>query len=106
MLKPSDVIAVARACIFLDEGELISLEYYLRCYTSPIGATMYGVRIDKRYPEGNLIERDETAALSASFADMLELVKTFAKGTVMPSTLHDMVEEWFCPITRKLALAY
>jgi len=106
MLKPSDVIAVAQAYIFLDEWELISLEYYLRCYTGQKRETMYGIRIDKRYPEGDLIERDETAALSTSFNDVRDLVEAFARGTVMPCTLHDMVGEWFCPLTGKSLIAF
>ncbi|MCL2405974.1 MAG: DUF6514 family protein [Defluviitaleaceae bacterium] len=92
---------IAKATVQPDEGGQLALEYFLRCYTGPEGEALYGMRIDMRNPSGNLIEREETKALSGSKEDITVLVEAFAEGTVMPCTLHEMVEEWFCKKTKK-----
>lgn len=105
MLKISDVIVVAKETVCTDDGDLLSLEYFIRSFTTPNGEALYGMRIDKRYPSGGLIEREETRALSCSIADVAALVEAFAAGTVMPCVLHEMIEECFCPYERKLMTA-
>ncbi|MCL2378705.1 MAG: DUF6514 family protein [Defluviitaleaceae bacterium] len=101
MLKSSEIIAVTQATIHPDDGELLALEYFLRCYTGPKGETLYGIRIDMRYPGGDLILRDETKPLSGSIADSAAFAEVLAAGTVTPYVLHDMILEWFCPTAKK-----
>jgi len=101
----NNVNPVAQATIHPEGGELMELEYFLRSYTGPEGETLYGMRVDMRHPGGDLIEREETQALSGSMADVAELVEAFAAGTVPPCVLHEMVTEWFCPKARKFRQA-
>ena len=101
MTKAINIIPVSQEIIYPDNGELLSLEYFLRCYYGPEGETLYGMRIDMRYPGGDLLEREETPALSASIADIAVLTEAFAEGTVMPGNLLEMIDEWFCPETKR-----
>jgi len=101
MLLTANIIFVAQETIYSENGGTSSLEYFLRSHTGPDGETQYGMRIDMRNPDGELLERDETAGLSASITDVAELAEAFAKGTVRPSYLHEMVEECFCLETKK-----
>ena len=87
-------IPVAHAAITLEDGKMLILEYSLRCLTGPEGEELYGLRVDMRSPNGMLIEREETAALTGSQNEAMALAKVFAEGTVPPCVLLEMVEEW------------
>jgi len=101
MLATANIIFVSQETIFPENGEILTLEYYLRSHTRPDGETQYGMRIDTRSLNGELLERDETAGLSASIADVAVLAEAFAEGTVLPGNLLEMVDEWFCPEAKK-----
>ena len=101
MVKTNNVIPVTTTTVHPDDGEMAILEYYLRCFTGPEDEVLYGLRVDMRHPGGDLIEREETPALTGSMADVVVLAKAFAAGTVMPYVLLEMVEEWFCFETKK-----
>ena len=101
MLTTANITFVSQETICHENRGALTLEYYLRGHTGPDGETQYGMRIDMRNPDGELLERDETTGLSTSIADVAELAKAFAKGTVEPSFLHEMVEECFCQETKK-----
>jgi len=104
MIKTSNIIAVAQETIQPDDGDLLALDYYLRLYTGPEGETLYGIRLDMRYPGGDLIEREETEGLSSCMEDITILAEAFARGAVVPYVLHEMVEDSFCPIEKKLSV--
>jgi len=104
MSRVSNVIAVAQATIHPEGGELAALEYFLRCFTGPEGEILYGLRVDKRHPGGDLIEREETEALTGSLHEVTVLAEAFAAGTVTPCVLLEMVEEWFCPESQQAKL--
>ena len=89
------VIAVTQAIIRPDEGGSLLLEYFLRLWTGQEDEVLYGLRVDKRSPDGVLIEREETPALTGSIEEATALAKRFAKGTVPPCVLLEMVDEWY-----------
>ena len=90
----NQVIAVAESAIQPEDGELLNLKYSLRCLTGPSGDTLYGLQVDKRHPNGHLIEREETHGLTSSIDEATALAKVFAAGTVPPCVLLEMVDEW------------
>jgi len=95
MRNCNKAIAIAQTVIHLDEGEQVALEYYLCQSTGQEDEVLYGLRVDKRHPDGGLIEREETTALTGSLADATAMAEAFAKGTVPPSVLLEMVDEWY-----------
>jgi len=103
-MNGTNIIAVAQATIHPEGGELMNLEYFLRQFTGPEGEALYGLRVDMRRPGGELVEREETEALTGSIAEVTVLAEAFAAGTVMPYVLLEMVEEWFCPETKQVIL--
>jgi len=100
----ANVIAVAQSTVHPEGGELMTLEYFLREFTGPEGEALYGLRVDMRRPGGDLAERQETEALTGSIAEATVLAEAFAAGTVMPYTLLEMVDEWFCRETKQVML--
>ena len=101
MLKISNIIPVAKTTIQPDDSEPAVLEYYLRCFTGPEEEVLYGLRVDMRHPDGDLLQREETDALTGSMAEVRALAEAFTEGTVMPCVLREMVDEWFCYDTGK-----
>jgi len=99
-----NVIPIAQATVQPDDGKVVELEYFVRCITGPEGEALYGLRVDKRQPGGDLIEREETEALTGSIDEATVLAEAFAEGTVMPCVLLEMVEEWFCHDTKQVLL--
>jgi len=85
---------VGTATIHPDSGEEWLLEYYLQCYEGLGGETLFSIRVDKSTPDGVLAEREETFALTESREQALEMVKAFHKGTVPPSVLLEMADDW------------
>ncbi|MCL2360613.1 MAG: DUF6514 family protein [Defluviitaleaceae bacterium] len=95
MRNCNNVIAIAQATIQPDGGEQVALGYFLCQHTGPEGEILYGLRVDKRHLEGGLIEREETPPLTGSLADATAMAEAFAKGTVPPCVLLEMVDEWY-----------
>ena len=100
----SNIIQIAKSTVRLESGEMTSLEYFLRSFTGPEGEALYGLRVDMRRPDGELVERNETEPLTGSIEEATVLAEAFAAGTVMPCVLIEMVEEWFCPETKQVML--
>jgi len=88
-------IAIAQTTIQPDDGEQVGLEYYLCQQVGVEGETLYSLRVDKRHMNGGLIEREETPALTGSLTDATAMAEAFARGTVPPSVLLEMVDEWY-----------
>ena len=93
-------ISVASVTIHPDESEPLILEYSLRCVQGPEGEELYGLRVDKRFSNGNLLEREETEAVTSVMDEARALAEAFAAGTVPPCVLLEMADEWqyyYCP---------
>ena len=73
------------------------LDYYLQRFESndegENSAELYGIRIDKSTPEGVLHEREKTPAITECRDEAIAMARQFAKGTVPPATLLEMVDE-------------
>jgi len=91
----NQAILIRKATIQPDESELLTLEYHVCLLTGPEGEVLYGLRVDKRCQRNNLIEREETPALTGSMAEAKALAEKFADGTVPPCVLLEMVDEWY-----------
>jgi len=96
MFTDANVIVVAQALVRPDEGISRTLEYFVRRIIGPEGELLYGIRVDMRNCEGELILRDETPALTGNIDEVYALAQAFAEGAVMPYALQEMVEECFC----------
>lgn len=94
MHSSKQVIAIAQATIHPEDREVLALEYFLRQFTGQEGEVLYGLRVDKRNTEGVLLQREETSAITGSLEEATALAMLFAKGTVPPCTLLEMVDEW------------
>jgi negative regulator of sigma E activity len=72
--------------------------YYLQIIHSKVEGDLYALRVDKLSRDGILLERAETYALTDSRQEALTMVNAFAKGTVPPSVLNEVADEWEWPI--------
>ena len=84
---------VSSATIRQEDGQEWLLEYYLQTIESP-GGTIFGLRVDKSTLDGVLVEREETSATTEYEEQALAMIHAFAKGTVPPSVLLEMVDDW------------
>ena len=98
----NQVVSHAKAAIELENGEQLALEYSLRYFTGPEEEALYGLRVDKRTTQGQLVEREETSAITASLEVAKALAEAFAAGTVTPCVLQEMVHEWLGPFCQKV----
>ena len=87
-------MAIAKASFQPEGSEVLTLEYTLLSVSGPEGETLYALRVDKRCPNGNLLEREETPGLTGSLEDATVMAKAFADGSVPPSVLLEVAEEW------------
>ena len=85
---------IASSTIQQDNGKEWLLDYYLQTYDGLEGEKLYGMRVDKSTPEGVLVDSEETFATTNNRRDALAMVDAFARGTVPPSVLLEMVDEW------------
>lgn len=90
---------VSNAEITTENGERWILDYYLQSHEmeesdDEAPGKAYGLRVDKSTPEGVLIEREETRGITQDRAAAQVMAETFAQGTVPPSVLLEMVDEW------------
>ena len=83
-------VAVARNTVHADEDYEIVLEY-----TILKRETYYGLRVDKRSVDGELLDREQQPALTGSLEEMMTLTNAFSAGTVFPCTLNDLLEDWY-----------
>ena len=85
---------VANETIRYDDGTEWLLGYYLQTFECPGGETLYGLKVDKSTPDGVLVESEETFATTDNKDEALAMVEAFARGTVPPSVLLELVDEW------------
>jgi len=85
---------LTRATIVTDKGDKWLLDYYIQTYEGRGGHEIYGLKINKSTPDGVLIESEETFATTETYAEVVAMAKAFAKGTVPPVVLLEMVDEW------------
>ena len=85
---------IASNTIQQDDGKEWLLDYYLQTYECLGSGTLYGMRVDKSTPLGVLVDSEETFATTDSRSDALAMIDAFARGTVPPSVLLEMVDEW------------
>jgi len=84
---------VAAAEIQTESGENWALNYYVQEFSGE-DEQFFGLRIDKSTPEGVLHESEETLAITDSHAKAVAMAQFFAKGSVTPIVLLEMVDEW------------
>ena len=94
MEKGKKIIPVTQAEFALDNETTFMLEYSLSCIAGSKGGEVYGLRVDKRCPTGELLERVETPAITDSRVEAMALMEAFAAGTVPPCVLLEMIDEW------------
>lgn len=68
--------------------------YYLQTIRTEKDEYFYALRVDKLSRDGILLEREETYALTDSKPQALAMAQAFARGTVPPSVLMEMADEW------------
>ena len=68
--------------------------YYLQTQISKEEGELFAIRVDKISRDGILLERAETYALTDIREEALTMLHAFAKGTVPPSVLLEMADEW------------
>lgn len=93
--KNQQIISISQELIHPEDGNPLTLEYFLVGTTGQEGETLYKLRVDMRNPGGDLLEREETRPFTGSLQEATALAETFAKGTVTPCVLQEMMEEWF-----------
>jgi len=84
---------IEKKTIQRDSGEWL-LAYYMQSTNSSSGEELFAMAIEKSTPDGVLVEREETPAVSNSREAILTMAMAFAKGDVEPDVLHEMVDEW------------
>jgi len=75
-----------------DRGAIWELGYYVQIFDDGVGDTFYGIKIEKT-GTGNSIS-EETCGLTYSYQQVECWVRKLASGTVMPSSLHDIVDDF------------
>ena len=94
MNRGNNSIAVAQEAFTLENGVQLVLAYSILHLIGPEDEDLYGIRVEKRYPNGNLIEMQDTAGITGSIAEAKAIAEAFAAGTVPPCALLDMIAEW------------
>ena len=95
-------IAIAKVAFHPPGSDILSLEYTLFQVTGEEGEPLYALRVEKRDASSTLLEREETRGLTGSLEDATVMAKAFAKGTVPPCVLQEMVDEWEHPYSKTL----
>lgn len=85
---------VADEKIRLESGETWVLSYYVPVFSGEDGEEIFGLRVEKKSPEGDLLESEETPPLTADRDEIFAMARAFARGSVPPVTLLEMADEW------------
>jgi hypothetical protein len=85
---------VASAELRTEGGEFWVLDYFLQEFDGKENTNFFGLRIDKSTATGEILEREETNAITESRDEILIMAKAFAKGSVPPVTLLEMTDDW------------
>ncbi|MCL2217692.1 MAG: hypothetical protein FWB91_11835 [Defluviitaleaceae bacterium] len=81
---------VAKASILTDCGTEWVLEYFVENHDGQF----YSLRVDKSTPDGVLVEREETPAMTENHEEAMAMAEAFAQGSVPPVVLLEMADEW------------
>ena len=71
-----------------ETGDAFTLVYYIS-----VTGGLYGLKVEKRGKNGQLIETETTPAFTASHEEAARLARLFAKNSVPPCTLLEMTDE-------------
>ena len=93
-----DKVLIASANICQDDGQEWTLEYFLQTFEGLGGEDLYSLRVDKKTLKGDLAESEETFTITNSYGDALAMAEAFAAGTVPPSVLLEMADEWLTEV--------
>jgi hypothetical protein len=85
---------ISKAELKAESGESWVLDYYLQKFNGSEGKQCYGLRVEKSSLEGELLEHEETRAITENREAALAMTEAFAKGSVPPVTLLEMADEW------------
>lgn len=85
--------SISKVKIVQDDGTEWLLEYFLQTCKRPGEDVFYGLKVEKSTTDGVLVEREETF-VTESYDEAVAMVTAFAKGTVPPRVLFEMVDEW------------
>jgi len=77
-----------------DNGTEWVLDFYIQSLEVLEGSSFYGIKINLSTTDGVLTESDETFAITEDKKEALAMVKTFAKGKVLPISLLEIVDDW------------
>lgn len=86
---------VAHAQMKAENGTTWQLEYYMQPYQSTDGTNMFGISVHKLDLDGQLLESNDTYALSENPDKVMAIIEFLASGNVPPCVLGEMVDEWF-----------
>jgi len=75
-----------------DKGVVWELEYYVQIFNEQVENPFYGIKIEKTGGEKRISE--ETCGLTHSYEKVECWVRKLAAGTVTPSSLHDIVDDF------------
>ena len=78
----------------LETGQKWLLHYYLQSVETRGDNTLYGIKVEKSTLDGVLVESEETFATTESRDEALAMIEAFSRGTVPPSVLLEMVDDW------------
>ena len=77
-----------------EDGQKWLLEYYLQTVKTPEDGTLYGIKVEKSTLDGVLTESEETFAITDNRDEIMLMINAFARGTVPPCVLLEMVDDW------------
>jgi len=91
---PRTTERITEVTIQHDDGLQWIFVYYLQTISTDRGEHFYALRVDKLSRDGVLLEREDTYALTDSKNEAIAMAQAFARGTVPPSVLLEMADEW------------
>ena len=99
MLKQTSQVSevIAKKAIQTDSGVDLVLEYSLHSRKGEEGEMLYSLEIKKSTPDGVLLERETTAAITNNRETALTAANAFAHGTVLPASLLEIADDYFTP---------
>jgi len=77
-----------------EDGKCWLMKYYLRTIVGEGGKHFYALRVDQCDEAGTTEQTDATPAFTSSLDEAKALAERFARGTVMPCVLLEMVDDW------------
>jgi len=85
---------VETTMVEFDNGTEWVLDFYIQSLEVFDENSFYGIKINLSTLDGVLTESDETFAITENKNEALSMIKTFAKGKVLPISLLEIVDDW------------